>query len=446
MERNRFAGRANAEKPFGGRMSEQVLDLRRSIHIIRRHKIIVGIAVMLGLLLGVAFTMLRPPMLTSKALVVLPPSASRYIGTQVVIAESDPVLAVAASRVKPPVSLTVIRDRVQVESLTTGIISIGAEGHTADEAENIANAVANSYVTYVSSRNIPGGQVQARVLERAVDATGASLPARLIITGGLGALAGLLIGAIAALAIGRGDRRLWQRDEIAGSIGVSVLASIAVGHPSSASGWTKLIEEYDPNAVDAWRLRQALQYLRQDAAPADGRGSASSLTLLSLSTDRKAIALGPQLAAFAASLGIRTALVIGPLQDTDSAATLRTACAGPQASGARNLQVTVTDHASRLPEAELCVVIDVLDSKHPQFADAIRTATTVLGVSAGAATAEQLARVAACAAADGRPVTGILVADPDPTDQTTGRLPQLARPALRAAPSHRSTRATENRQ
>ena len=58
----------------------------------------------------------------------------------------------------------------------------------------------------------------------------------------------------------------------------------------------------------------------------------------------------------------------------------------------------------------------------------MRATATVLGVSAGAATAEQLARVAASAAADGRDIAGILVADPDPADHTTGRLPQLARP------------------
>ena len=55
-------------------------------------------------------------------------------------------------------------------------------------------------------------------------------------------------------------------------------------------------------------------------------------------------------------------------------------------------------------------------------------AVTVLAVSAGAATAEQLARVAASAADNGRDIAGILVANPDPSDQTTGRLPQLARP------------------
>ncbi len=75
----------------------------------------------------------------------------------------------------------------------------------------------------------------------------------------------------------------------------------------------------------------------------------------------------------------------------------------------------------------------------------MRTTATVLGVSAGAVTAEQLARVAASAAADGRDIAGILVADPDPADHTTGRLPQLARPAHRRTPTRLTGTTTETR-
>ena len=62
----------------------------------------------LGLLAGAAFTVLSPPMLASKALVVLPPSVRRggpggqparqRLATQVVIASSDPVLARCAAK------------------------------------------------------------------------------------------------------------------------------------------------------------------------------------------------------------------------------------------------------------------------------------------------------------------------------------------------------------
>jgi hypothetical protein len=87
------------------------------------------------------------------------------------------------------------------------------------------------------------------------------------------------------------------------------------------------------------------------------------------------------------------------------------------------------------PDAALSIVVTVADGRAPLNATPARTRATVLGVSAGAATAEQLARVVAGEAANGRLIAGILVADPDPADPTTGRLPQLARPARRM-PTH----------
>ena len=55
-------------------MSQQALDLRRSVQIVRRHKLLVGIMVALGLLAGGAYAALHPPMVTSTALVLLPQS------------------------------------------------------------------------------------------------------------------------------------------------------------------------------------------------------------------------------------------------------------------------------------------------------------------------------------------------------------------------------------
>jgi hypothetical protein len=95
--------------------------------------------------------------------------------------------------------------------------------------------------------------------------------------------------------------------------------------------------------------------------------------------------------------------------------------------------------------AGLSVVVAVVDGWAPRPAGLVRTDATVLGVSAGAATAEQLARVAASAAADGRHIAGILVADPDPADPTTGRLPQLARPTRGRSTDMTSTAAVSKR-
>ncbi len=447
-------------------MSEQALDLKRSAQIVRRHKIVVGIFAALGLLAGVGFTLHRPPMLSSEALVdvVLPPaeqgvaaqngsaSINPVLATQTVIAGSDPVLARALRTADPSMSLQTLQSRVLVTNVaSTDILSVRAEGKTAAEAERTANGVASSYVAIVTSRYSPGGQVQARVLEPANSATGPSLSSRLPITGGLGVLLGALVGAIAVLAFNRGDRRLRKRDEIADSIGVPVLASIRVAHPSGAAGWTKLMTDYEPGAVDAWRLRKALQHLGLADVNLNGSqpGSGSSLEVLSFGFDSGALALGPQLAVFAASRGIPTALVVGPQQDVNATATLRAACAVPPAPSRQStqLQVIVRDHDSgtRPPDAVLTVVVAVVDGQNPQVADTTRTTATVLGVSAGTATAEQVARVAASAAAAGRDITGILVADPDPEDHTTGRLPQLARPAQRSGPTRMTGNTVETK-
>ena len=61
-------------------MSQETLDLRRSIQIIRRHKLLMGIMVALGILAGGAYAVLKPPMVTSTALVLLPQSWASCTG------------------------------------------------------------------------------------------------------------------------------------------------------------------------------------------------------------------------------------------------------------------------------------------------------------------------------------------------------------------------------
>jgi capsular polysaccharide biosynthesis protein len=430
-------------------MIQEPLDLKKSLQLVRRHKIIVGAVALLGLLAGAALAVLRPPMLSSEALVLLP-SSTRSVATQAVIAGSDPVLSSAVPRLHPATSLKTLESRVQVKTRTATILSISAAGKTAAQATQTANAVADSYVAYVRSGNIPGGQIQARVLEPATTATGTSLSTRIAVAGGLGALLSALIAAIGVLAFSRRDRRLRERDEIADSIGIPVLASIRAEHPSDAAGWAKLFAEYEPGAVDAWRLRKALQHLGLDDLNGSKQGSGSSLAVLSFASDPGALAIGPQLAVFAASRGITTALVVGPQQDVNATAVLRAACAAPPAPSRRSthLQVTVRDHDSavRPPDAALTVVVAVVDGQAPRVPDTMRTTATVLGVSAGVATAEQLARVAAGAAAGDHDIIGILVADPDPADPTTGRLPQLARPGQRRRPTRMTGTTLETRQ
>jgi capsular polysaccharide biosynthesis protein len=463
-------------------MSQQALDLQRSMQIVRRHKVLVGIVVALGILGGAAYAVLKPPMLTSTALIAFPAPVSvqpatttggtdPFTATQEVVAGSYQVLLDALPDVRPAMSLNELRHDVQVGSPSPDIISVTAKGKRAADAETTANAVAGSYIHYVSSPHSAVGHVGAQLLQPAGSATGPEPIARTIVYALLGGLAGALIGVIVALAIGRNDQRLRERGEIANSIGIPVLASVPVAHPSSAAGWKNLFEDYKPTAVQCWQLRTALQQLGMArlgfGRPAyDGNGSSLydydrasmydndggrfSLVVLSLSSDSGALALGPQLAAFAASQQVPTSLVIGPQQDAAAAATLRTACAAPLSEASIRhglLRVAAYDEGGVdiQPDTALVIVVAVVDSRAPKMPDTMRTNATVIGISAGAATAEQLARAAVVAAADGREITGILVADPDPDDQTTGRIPHMVRPERRTLPNRLRGIVTEVR-
>ncbi len=450
-------------------MSQQALDLRRSIRIVRRYRVLVGGVVALGILCGAGYVAVNPPMRTADAVVVLPQAVTGaqgtegaaaaadngtgtdttpYMATQVLIADSTAVLNNALPNVRPAMSLNQLRGDVETSSPTAYTVSISVKGANAADAETTANAIAASYISYIASPSSPLGSAPARLLQRAAVATGLSIPVAFIVFGLVGGVAGAFVGIVAALTIGRKDRRLRERDAIANSLGVPVLASLSVTRPRDAAGWTKLLANYRPGVVQEWRLRKALQQL---GVPGDGMGS--SIAVLSLASDSRALAVGPQLASFAAGLGLRTTLVVGPQQDSNVTATLYTACTAlPSKAGLRTVTAGATDGGKPVngsvgvdPDADLTVVVAVLDGRAPRAHGVPRTTTTVLGVSAGAATAEQLARVAVSAAEDGRDIAGVVVADPEPDDATTGQIPQLGRPMRRRLPTRLNGKVTENR-
>jgi capsular polysaccharide biosynthesis protein/tellurite resistance protein len=402
-----------------------------------------------GALIGVGYSVLKPPMLTSTATVVIPQAVQNadialgadagngpdpYMATQIVIAGSEPVFSRALPSISPAISLQTLESRIKVTSPTTGILSFSGKGRTAAQAEATAGAVANSYIAFVGAKGGPTGVVSAHLLDPAVTAAGTAPVKYMAIYALICAIIGGLIGIVAALVISRADRQLRTRDEIAASIGVPVLTSFPVRHPADAGGWTKLLEDYKPRDLDAWRMRNALHQLDMIGFDTGyvGDGGNSSLSVLSLSCDPGALAVGPQLAVFAASMGIATVLIIGPQQVTEAMAALRTACAvSPPESSKRLglLHVAVADGGliDVQTESALTIVAAVVDAGTPRVANAMRTTMTVLAVSAGATTAEQLARTALAVAADGSEIAGILVADPEPADNTTGRIPQQAR-------------------
>ena len=139
--------------------------------------------------------------------------------------------------------LPTLRGRVQASRLSPQIITISAQGNEPSQAEPTANTAARSYIVYVSSAADPIVRVPARMLQPATTASQTSAPLRLLAIGVLGALAGLLVGAIAALLARRAATGGYAgRDEIADAIGIPVLAALPAADPRDAAGWARLLE------------------------------------------------------------------------------------------------------------------------------------------------------------------------------------------------------------
>lgn len=248
---------------------------------------------------------------------------------------------------------------------------------------------------------------------------------------------GLLLGAamsflgttIVLIALRKRDQRLRTRDEVADALGSAVIGSLRTRPQRAAAGWIALMENYEPSVTDAWSLRQALDHvglgdLTTHAGQAGSeKGSravrARKLTLITLSDDPRGLAVGPQLASHAAALGLRTRLVAG--QGHESSAALWAACSSLRHTDEVRPGLHV-DSRRRRGRDDLVVEMVVVDRRHPQFVGLDRNAVTLLSVSASSATAEDLARAAVAAYEAGGRISGVVVADPDSLDRTTGRL------------------------
>ncbi|HEY0936801.1 MAG TPA: hypothetical protein VGD91_24085, partial [Trebonia sp.] len=264
----------------------------------------VGIAVLIGILGGAGYAFVTPPLKTTQALVIVP-TPRPNIATQNTIAGSTPILQSALGALHSPVSIESFVKQVTVATVTPNVLSITAKDMSATAAENEANAVATAYIIYIEGPNSPVGYVFAKVLVPASIATGTSRSSHIALFAGGGLLAGALVGFLLAIRRSRADRRLRARDDIANAAGFPVLASVPAGQP--ARGRKRRGPVAGP--ADSRQLRVVID--RLGITPSgNGNGSKRSvIVVLSLSPDQKAAAVGSQLAGFAASAGIRTALV-----------------------------------------------------------------------------------------------------------------------------------------
>jgi len=274
------------------------------------------------------------------------------------------------------------------------------------------------------------------VIEEATPAKRTPLVLTYALYGGGGAVLLVALVALTVILRARREHAVRSRDQIADAIGIPVVASMHCQAPRSVAAWTGLLANYVPHNVETWTLRQLVRLVTPghpgSLAAQDGDTTSPSVLVLTISGDSQALAVGPQVASFGASTGLRTQLV--PAQMHESANALWAACAAvpPHEQIRPGLAVDTRRHVNH--KADLVVQLAVIDRQRPGLHGGM-TGVTLLAVTAGTATAEDLARVALAADDAGHPIARIIVVNPDPFDRTTGRLLPTERASQIGLPS-----------
>jgi hypothetical protein len=175
-------------------MTQQAPDQPRSVQIITRYSALIGLMAILGLLGGAVFAALNPPASSGQALVMF-------------TAPSCPQGAICGGAMFSPGYVAAemasgLPAGVRIEPVTGNVLSITATGATAAQAASTADATARAYIVEAGSLSYLGEHPSASLLEPATASAPVS-PKRLLDDALLGAVFGLLVGVIAALAAGQ---------------------------------------------------------------------------------------------------------------------------------------------------------------------------------------------------------------------------------------------------
>lgn len=249
---------------------------------------------------------------------------------------------------------------------------------------------------------------------------------RPVVNTAIGSIAGLVLVVLGVLLRGRDRRRVTRRHDISQVVGAPVLLSLTVPRRDGVDDYQELLENWEPSLAERWSIRQAFAQLGIGDQP-------TNLAIVTMAGDVAGPPLALLVAMSAASEGMSTALVVDT-QHPD-ATSLRAACnvnraRGGVTTGDLSLHTAVTKRNGKDPfhGRQLTVNLAVADAGPVRFPTLGRQTVTLMALSSGFATADQLAAAAVRCFDAGHPVVGVLVANPDPADRTTGRVPPVAPP------------------
>ena len=226
---------------------ETPMELHRLVRILRKRWILIVAFTLLGVVGGAAAALLTPVQYQSSTRVFVAAQIQNgstpgdlVQGNNFVVQKLPYYLDVATSpRVLEPVITSLglsesAADLAQRVSATTepgsAVIEIAALAPTADAAQQLAQAVSESFTDVVINeleKPVDGGEspVRVGVLDPAVAPDNPALP-QLYLNLAVGLLVGLLVGLVTALVLGLLDRRIYNRDDIERLTSVPVLGSI----------------------------------------------------------------------------------------------------------------------------------------------------------------------------------------------------------------------------
>ena len=225
---------------------------------------------------------------------------------------------------------------------------------------------------------------------------------------------GLLGSAAFVLVRLQRGRRLRFRDEIARTAGAPVIASLDAPSCTNASAWRDLLEGR-PRATTEWALRHVLHSLPNGSHPRP------AVRVISFAGDAAALTTGPRLALHAAAAGIPSVLLpeAPPESEDRSLAPLRAAFTGAEPVN-RGLPLTLGLNDTGQGPPELLVSLVVFDGNSTALTPS--DAVNLLSISPNFVTDDELAQLALQAADTGSVLEGVVVVNPDPTDNTTGSM------------------------
>ncbi len=176
-------------------MNQQASDLPRSVQILGRFRTLIGFLAGLGLLAGAVFAALSPLASSSKALLVF-------------AAPSCPQGAICGGPMFSPGYVQAqlagtFPAGVQIKVMKGNVLSVTVTGKTAAVDQTLANAAAKVYIADTGSLSYLGEHPSATLLQPATTASVPVSPKRVFDGALLGAVSGLLVGVIAALAGGQ---------------------------------------------------------------------------------------------------------------------------------------------------------------------------------------------------------------------------------------------------